>query len=93
MGSLNKKLRRKKYNKAKKQIIRSFHKLTPDERKEKLNGVKQLLDYIDDRVNGGEQKAAIRRKPPVTPGSVIDDIDSMLKEVEADEENRKVDTD
>lgn len=93
VGSLGKKLRRKKYNKVKKKLIRSFKKLTPEQREEKIVKVQKVLDYIDYRIDGGKRVMTEGRAKPVTPESVIDDIDFLFKEEEADEKDRKADTD
>jgi len=94
MGSLGKKLRRKKFHKQKKKLIREYQKLSPEQQDAKRDLTNAMLNVIDDRIERGKLKPADRlvsRKPP-TPEDVMNTID-LLKEVDSDEKDRKVDTD
>ena len=89
MGKIDKKIRRKQVHKKRMKLLRSFHKMTPDQQKSRLNGTAAMFDYLAAYVENGVGKGVAQ----VTPESLMDEIDSLSKEVVEDEEDRKAGTD
>lgn len=94
MGSLGKKLRRKKYNKRKKKILKEFGKLSRKEQRKQYDLVARTLSMLDHRIERGARapsKKAMEGKP-ANPDDVIDLIDSLTEEG-SDEKDREGDDD
>jgi len=92
MGSMGKKLRRKKFNKDRKRILKEFDKLSPEEQDRQLKTFSGALEIIYTRMeNGALPPSGKKKKGTPTPEDVMNEIDKLKEEI--DEENRKVDTD
>jgi hypothetical protein len=89
MGSLHKKIRRKKIHKARKTVIRQFQKLPPDQREAQLEKAAAAIEFLDQYVETGKLPGYKKE----TPKELLDEIDALSKEVEVDEENRKAGSD
>ena len=89
MGSLSKKIRRKQIHKKKQSVIRHFRKLPPDQQDNELMDVAAVIEFFDQYVETGK----ILGFKKETPKDLLDEIDSLSKEVEVDEEDRETGSD
>lgn len=91
MGSLGKKLRRKKFNRDRKKILKKFRKLTPEEREKQADVFAGALEIANHHLEKGARSPnkPVHKSP--TPEDVMNIVDQIKED--RDEENRKADTD